>query len=155
MLTAFSTSSSNATLPTALRVSETNLGVPREINSFVLTVGATANQNGTALYEGVTVLFLAQLSGVDLSIGTQILVAYLAILGGIGTAGVPSGSIPFIIVVLTQIGLNPALIAIILGVDRILDMCRTTLNVVGDLTAATYIARSEGHRLLQPVASSS
>jgi dicarboxylate/amino acid:cation (Na+ or H+) symporter, DAACS family len=150
ILTAFSTSSSNATLPTALRVSETNLGVPREINSFVLTIGATANQNGTALYEGVTVLFLAQLSGVDLSLGTQIMIAYLAILGGIGTAGVPSGSIPFIIVILSQIGVNPSLIAIVLGVDRILDMCRTTLNVVGDLTAATYVARSEGYELLQP-----
>lgn len=148
ILTAFSTSSSNATLPTALRVSEMNLGVPREINSFVLTIGATANQNGTALYEGVTVLFLAQLSGVDLSIGTQIMVAYLAILGGIGTAGVPSGSIPFIIVILSQIGVNPSLIAIVLGLDRILDMCRTTLNVVGDLTAATYVARSEGYELL-------
>ncbi len=150
MLTAFSTSSSNATLPTALRISETNLGVPREINSFVLTIGATANQNGTALYEGVTVLFLAQLSGIDLSFGTQILVAYFAILGGIGTAGVPSGSIPFIIVVLTQIGVNPSLIAIVLGLDRILDMCRTTLNVVGDITAATYVARSEGYELLKP-----
>src|SRR5262245_805672 len=150
ILTAFSTSSSNATLPTALRVSEMNLGVPREINSFVLTIGATANQNGTALYEGVTVLFLAQLSGVDLSLGTQIMIAYLAILGGIGTAGVPSGSIPFIIVILSQIGVNPSLIAIVLGVDRILDMCRTTLNVVGDLTAATYVARSEGYELLQP-----
>ena len=147
MLTAFSTSSSNATLPTALKVSEENLGVPREINTFVLTVGATANQNGTALYEGVTVLFLAQLAGVDLSLGQQILVAYLAILGGIGTAGVPSGSIPFIIVVLTTIGVNPALIALILGVDRILDMCRTTLNVTGDLTVATYVARSEGYPL--------
>jgi DAACS family dicarboxylate/amino acid:cation (Na+ or H+) symporter len=149
MLTAFSTSSSNATLPTALRVSEENLGVPREINTFVLTVGATANQNGTALYEGVTVLFLAQLAGVNLTLGQQILVAYLAILGGIGTAGVPSGSIPFIIVVLTTIGINPALIALILGVDRLLDMCRTTLNVTGDLTAATYVARSEGFPLLK------
>jgi DAACS family dicarboxylate/amino acid:cation (Na+ or H+) symporter len=149
MLTAFSTSSSNATLPTALRVSQENLGVPREINSFVLTVGATANQNGTALYEGVTVLFLAQLAGIDLSIGQQITVAYLAILGGIGTAGVPSGSIPFIVVVLVTIGVNPALIAIILGVDRILDMCRTTLNVTGDITAATYVARSEGYELLK------
>lgn len=148
MLTAFSTSSSNATLPTALAASETELGVPRKINSFVLTVGATANQNGTALYEGVTVLFLAQLSGVDLSLVQQIMVAYLAILGGIGTAGVPSGSIPFIIVVLTTINVNPALIAIILGVDRVLDMCRTTLNVAGDLTAATYVARSEGYPLL-------
>jgi DAACS family dicarboxylate/amino acid:cation (Na+ or H+) symporter len=150
MLTAFSTSSSNATLPTALRVSEQNLGVPQEINSFVLTVGATANQNGTALYEGVTVLFLAQLAGVDLTLGQQLMVVYLAILGGIGTAGVPSGSIPFIIGVLVTIGVNPALIAIILGVDRILDMCRTTLNVTGDITAATYVARSEGYELLKP-----
>jgi DAACS family dicarboxylate/amino acid:cation (Na+ or H+) symporter len=149
MLTAFSTSSSAATLPTTLRVSEENLGVPREINSFVLTVGATANQNGTALYEGVTVLFLAQLAGVDLSIGQQLMVAYLAILGGIGTAGVPSASIPFIVVVLAGINVNPTLIAIILGVDRILDMCRTTLNVAGDLTAATYVARSEGCELLK------
>ncbi len=147
IFTAFSTSSSNATLPTTLRVSEENLGVPRQINSFVLTVGATANQNGTALYEGVTILFLAQLAGVDLSLGQQITVAYLAILGGIGTAGVPSGSIPFIILALTQFGINPALIAIILGVDRILDMCRTTLNVVGDITAATYVAKSEGYTL--------
>ena len=150
ILTAFSTSSSNATLPTALRVSERNLGVPQEINSFVLTVGATANQNGTALYEGVTVLFLAQLAGVDLSLGQQLMVVYLAILGGIGTAGVPSGSIPFIVGVLVTIGINPALIAIIIGVDRILDMCRTTLNVTGDLTAATFVARSEGYELLKP-----
>jgi DAACS family dicarboxylate/amino acid:cation (Na+ or H+) symporter len=149
MLTAFSTSSSNATLPTALRASEENLGVPREIGSFVLTIGATANQNGTALYEGITVLFLAQLAGVDLSLGQQIMVAYLAILGSIGTAGVPSGSIPFIVLVLATINVNPALIAVILGVDRILDMCRTTLNVAGDLTAATFVARSEGHELLK------
>jgi len=149
ILTAFSTSSSNATLPTALRVSKENLGVPAHINSFVLTVGATANQNGTALYEGITVLFLAQLAGVDLSLGQQLMVVYLAILGGIGTAGVPSGSIPFIIGILAMIGINPALIAIILGVDRILDMCRTTLNVTGDLTAATFVARSEGFELLK------
>ena len=125
------------------------IGVPKEINSFVLTVGATANQNGTALYEGVTVLFLAQLAGVDLSLGTQLMVVYLAILGGIGTAGVPSGSIPFIIRILAMINVDPALIAIILGVDRILDMCRTTLNVVGDLTAATFVAKSEGYELLK------
>jgi dicarboxylate/amino acid:cation (Na+ or H+) symporter, DAACS family len=148
MLTAFSTSSSNATLPTALRVSEENLGVPQGINSFILTVGATANQNGTALYEGVTVLFLAQLAGIDLALSQQLLVLYLAILGSIGTAGVPSGSIPFIVAVLATIGVEPSLITVILGVDRILDMCRTTLNVVGDITAATYVARSEGHKLL-------
>ncbi len=149
IITAFSTSSSNATLPTALRVSEENLGVPREINSFVLTVGATANQNGTALYEGITVLFIAQLAGVELTLGTQLMVLYLAILGGVGTAGVPSASIPFIIGILALIGVDPALIALILGVDRILDMCRTTLNVVGDITAATYVARSEGYELLK------
>ena len=148
MITAFSTSSSNATLPTAIRVTEENLGVPREINTFVLTVGATANQNGTALFEGVTVLFLAQLAGVDLTIAQQLLVLYMAILGGIGTAGVPSGSIPFVIIVLATVGVNPALIAVILGVDRLLDMCRTVLNVTGDITVATYVARSEGYELL-------
>jgi len=150
IVTAFSTSSSNATLPTAIRVSEENLGIPSSINRFVLTVGATANQNGTALYEGVTVLFLAQLAGVDLSFGQQLMVVYLAILGGVGTAGVPAGSIPFIVAVLVTVNVNPLLIAIILGVDRILDMCRTTLNVVGDITIASYVARSEGYKLLQP-----
>lgn len=147
MLTAFSTSSSNATLPTALRVSEMNLGVPRDIGSFVLTVGATANQNGTALYEGVTVLFLAQLAGVDLTLSQQLMVLYLAILGSIGTAGVPAGSIPFVVAVLVTVGINPALIAVIIGVDRLLDMCRTTLNVIGDMTAAVYVAKSEGAQL--------
>ena len=149
ILTAFSTSSSNATLPTALRVSEENIGVPKDINSFVLTVGATANQNGTALYEGITVLFLAQLYGLELTMTIQLMVVYMAILGGIGTAGVPSGSIPFIIGLLAMIGVPPTLIAIIIGVDRILDMCRTTLNVVGDITAATYVAKSEGYELLK------
>ncbi|HET8854473.1 MAG TPA: cation:dicarboxylase symporter family transporter, partial [Salinimicrobium sp.] len=127
--------------------SKENIGVPEEINSFVLTIGATANQNGTALYEGVTIIFLAQLAGVDLSLGAQLGVAYLAILGGIGTAGVPGGSIPYIIVVLAGLGVNPALIAIILGVDRILDMCRTAVNVIGDITAATFVSRSEGYHL--------
>ncbi len=150
-VTAFSTSSSNATLPTALRETHEKLGVPQEINSFVLTIGATANQNGTALYEGVTILFLAQLAGADLGLSMQLTVTYLAILGGIGTAGVPGGSIPYIIVVLASLGVDPALIAIILGVDRILDMCRTAVNVVGDITAATYVAKSEGHTLLGAV----
>ncbi|MBI2506055.1 MAG: cation:dicarboxylase symporter family transporter, partial [Candidatus Latescibacteria bacterium] len=95
-----------------------------------------------------TVLFLAQLAGVHLSLAQQVMVAYMAILGGIGTAGVPSGSIPFIVVVLATIGVEPSLIAIVLGVDRILDMCRTTLNVTGDITAATYVARAEGYELL-------
>jgi DAACS family dicarboxylate/amino acid:cation (Na+ or H+) symporter len=147
-ITAFSTSSSNATLPTALHETHTRLGVPKDINSFVLTIGSTANQNGTALYEGVTIMFLAQLAGVDLSLMAQLTVAYLAILGGIGTAGVPGGSIPYVIVVLASLGIDPALIAIILGTDRILDMCRTVVNVIGDVTAATYVAHAEGHKLL-------
>ena len=147
MITAFSTSSSNATLPTALRVSEANLGVPREIGAFVLTIGATANQNGTALYEGVTVLFLAQLAGVDLTLAQQLTIVYLAVLGSIGTAGIPSGSIPFVVAVLATVGINPALIAIIIGVDRLLDMSRTVVNVVGDMTAAVYVARKEGATL--------
>ncbi len=143
MATAFSTASSNATLPTALKVAEENLHIPRDINTFVLTVGATANQNGTALYEGATVLFLSQLAGIDLSLQQQLLVVFLAILGGVGTAGVPSGSIPFIIMILASIGVNPALIAVILGVDRILDMCRTVLNVTGDLAMAVYVTEAE------------
>ena len=145
---AFSTSSSNATLPTALRVSEENLGVPQEINSFVLTVGATANQNGTALYEGVTVLFLAQLAGVPLSLGTQLMVVYLAILGGVGTAGIPSGSIPFIIGVLVTIGVDPAMIAIILGVDGSGYVSQDS-HVTGESPRPLTSPRSEGYELLK------
>jgi len=147
MAIAFSTSSSNATLPDALRVSEEKVGIPREINSFVLTLGSTANQNGTALYEGVTVLFLAQFFGVDLSLGQQITVIFASILAGIGTAGVPGGSLPFIVLLLQTVGIPGEGIGIILGVDRILDMCRTVVNVTGDLTAAAFIAKSEGHKL--------
>jgi DAACS family dicarboxylate/amino acid:cation (Na+ or H+) symporter len=143
MLTAFSTSSSNATLPTALKVARENLGLPPSISNFVLTIGATANQNGTALYEGVTVLFLAQVFGVDLSLDQQLYVLLLAVLAGVGTAGVPSGSIPFIMLILTQVNVPMEGIAIILGIDRILDMCRTVLNVTGDMVAATYISRTE------------
>ena len=143
MLTAFSTSSSNATLPTALKVAQENLALPPSISNFVLTIGATANQNGTALYEGVTVLFLAQVFGVDLTLGQQALLLALAVLSGVGTAGVPSGSIPFIMLILQQVNVPMEGIAIILGIDRILDMCRTVLNVTGDLVAAAYISRTE------------
>ncbi|HLP43189.1 MAG TPA: dicarboxylate/amino acid:cation symporter, partial [Fibrobacteria bacterium] len=144
LATAFSTSSSNATLPTALKVSEDALRIPKATGTFVLTLGATANQNGTALFEGVAILFLAQLAGVDLSLSQQLLVVYLAVLGGIGTAGVPSGSIPFVIAVLASVGINPALIAVVLGVDRLLDMCRTVVNVAGDLAMSAVVARSQG-----------
>lgn len=149
MLTAFSVSSSIATLPVALRVAEENLGVPRQINSFILTVGATVNQNGSALYQGMAVLFLAQLAGVDLSLGQQLTVVYLTVLGGIGILAVPSGTIPFIIGLLAAFGIPPEFVAVILGVDRILVMFYTTLNVTGDITAATYVARSEGYELLR------
>ena len=136
---AFSTASSNATLPTALRVADTELGLPRRIARFVLTIGATANQNGTAMFEGVTVLFLAQFFGIELSLMDQAFVMLICILAGIGTAGVPGGSLPVIALILAGVGVDPAGIGLILGVDRFLDMCRTTLNVVGDLVAAQTI----------------
>jgi dicarboxylate/amino acid:cation (Na+ or H+) symporter, DAACS family len=145
MVVAFSTSSSNATLPTALRVAERNLQLPPRVARFVLTIGATANQNGTAIFEGVTVLFLAQFFGVDLTLWQQVTVLLVCILGGIGTAGVPSGSLPVIALILGMIGVPPLGIGIVLGVDRFLDMCRTTLNVAGDLTIATIVSRGEEH----------
>lgn len=144
MTTAFSTSSSNATLPTALRVTQEKLGVPRDIASFVLTLGSSANQNGTALFEGVTILFLAQFYGVELTLGSQILVILFSVLAGIGTAGVPGGSLPMMVPILQAVGVPGEGIGVILGVDRILDMSRTVLNVTGDVTAAVVIAHSEG-----------
>jgi DAACS family dicarboxylate/amino acid:cation (Na+ or H+) symporter len=143
MVMAFSTASSNATLPTAMRVAEENLGLPRRVARFVLTIGATANQNGTAIFEGVTVLFLAQFFGVDLSLGQQAMVLFICILGGIGTAGVPAGSLPVVALILGLVGVPPEGIGLVLGVDRFLDMCRTTLNVTGDLTCATVVSRGE------------
>ena len=143
MLTAFSTASSNATLPTSLMVAERNLGLPPHVSRFVLTLGSTANQNGTALFEGVTVLFLAQFYGIDLTISQQLTVVFVCILGGIGTAGVPAGSIPVVIMILGLVGIPPEGIGMILGVDRFLDMCRTTLNVTGDLAAAVVVSRGE------------
>lgn len=143
VITAFSTSSSNATLPTNIEVAERELGVSPTIAGFVLPLGATMNMNGTALYEGVTVLFLAQVFGVHLSLPSQLVVIMLAVITAIGAAGVPGGSLPLMMVVLGAVGVPPEGIAIILGVDRILDMCRTTLNVSGDLTAAVYVSRTE------------
>jgi len=137
---AFATASSNATLPTALRVADAELKLPPRIARFVLTIGATANQNGTAMFEGVTVLFLAQFFGVELTLGDQFFVMLVCILAGIGTAGVPGGSLPVIALILGGVGVPPEGIGLILGVDRFLDMCRTTLNVVGDLVAAQVIS---------------
>jgi DAACS family dicarboxylate/amino acid:cation (Na+ or H+) symporter len=140
MLMAFSTASSNATLPTALRVADTGLGLPRNVSRFVLTIGATANQNGTALFEGVTVIFLAQFFGVELGLGQQVLVMAVCILGGIGTAGVPSGSLPVVALICSMVGVPPEGIGLVLGVNHFLDMCRTTVNVTGDLGIAALVA---------------
>lgn len=139
-LYAFSTASSNATLPIALETAELVLKLPPKISRFVLTVGATANQNGSALFEGVTVLFLAQVYGIDLSFGQQIVVVLMSILAGVGTAGVPGGSLPLVVVLMTQVGIPAEGIGLILGVDRFLDMCRTTLNVAGDLVIAKLVS---------------
>jgi DAACS family dicarboxylate/amino acid:cation (Na+ or H+) symporter len=144
MVTAFSTSSSAGTLPTTLATTEHNLGVPPKIAGFVLPLGTTMNMNGTSLFEGVTIIFLAQVFGLDLSLGQQILVMIMAVLTALGAAGVPAGSIPLLVGILGMFGIPAAGIAIILGVDRILDMARTTVNVTGDIVTTVYIGKSEG-----------
>src|SRR5687767_6131967 len=144
LVTAFSTSSSNATLPTALHVAEKNLGIPPSIAGFVLPLGSTMCMNGTALFEGITVIFLAQVFGVTLGLGQMVIVMVMAVITAVGAAGVPGGSIPLLVGILAMFGVPGEGIAIILGVDRILDMSRTTVNVCGDLTAATWVAKSEG-----------
>jgi dicarboxylate/amino acid:cation (Na+ or H+) symporter, DAACS family len=150
MITAFSTSSSNATLPTTIRTAEDNFGVPPEIAGFVLPLGATMNMNGTALFEGVTVLFLAQVFAVQMDLVTQVVVIIMAVVTAIGVAGVPSGSIPLLVMVLGMVGVPPEGIALVLGVDRILDMARTVPNVTGDLLTALIVARSERLPLVVP-----
>jgi len=155
MITAFSTSSSMATLPTSIATAEKELDVQPKIAGFVLPLGATMNMNGTSLYEGVTVLFVAQVFGAGLSLPTQIIVVVLAVLTAVGAAGVPGGSLPLMMLVMATVGVPPEGIAIILGADRILDMCRTTLNVCGDISASVYIDRVdrewEGLPRAQPV----
>ena len=143
IVTAFSTSSSNATLPTSIRVTNEKFKLDKDITNFVLTVGSTANQNGTALYEGITVLFLAQFYGIDLSLSSQIVIVLLSIIAGVGTAGVPGGSLPLVVVVLQTVGIPPESIGIILGVDRILDMSRTVVNVTGDIVLTCWVDKSE------------
>lgn len=145
MITGFSTSSSSATLPTSIRESEKQLGVPKEVAGFVLPLGATMNMDGTALFEGVTVLFIAQVFDVNLSLGAQFLVLLLAVITSIGVAGVPGGAIPMMALVLGAVGVPGEGIAIVMGVDRLLDMSRTTVNVSGDISAAAFISRSEGY----------
>jgi Na+/H+-dicarboxylate symporter len=149
-LIAFSTSSSNATLPVTMETAEEQLGVSKGISSFVLPLGATVNMDGTALYQGVATVFIAQVYGVELHLTELLTIVLTATLASIGTAGVPSAGIIMLILVLQSIGMGgqaAAGIALILGVDRILDMLRTVTNVTGDLSAAVFVARSEGERL--------
>lgn len=144
LITAFSTSSSSATLPTALDVAETQLGVPRRIAGFVLPIGSTMCMNGTAIFEGITVIFVAKIFNVDLTVPQMAIVMVMSVITAIGAAGVPGGSIPLLVGIMTMFGVPGEGIAIVLGVDRILDMSRTTVNVCSDLTAATWVAKSEG-----------
>lgn len=144
IVTAFTTSSSNATLPTNIAVAEQELHIPSKIAGFVLSLGSTMCHNGTALYEGVTVLFLAQLFGVNLTLGQQVVAIVLSVMTAAGTAGVPGGSLAPLMIVCVGVGIPPEVVGVVYGVERILDMSRTTVNVVGDLTAAVYVARTEG-----------
>lgn len=141
---AFSTSSSAATLPVTMECIEENMGVSKNISSFVLPIGATVNMDGTSMYQAVAVIFLAQLHMVDLTVGQQITIVFTATLASIGSAAVPSAGLVMMIIVLQSVGLNPAWIAIIFPVDRILDMCRTVVNVTGDASVSTLVAKSEG-----------
>jgi Na+/H+-dicarboxylate symporter len=148
---AFSTSSSAATLPVTMECVEENLGVDQKITSFVLPIGATVNMDGTCLYQAVAVVFLAQLHMIDLTLGQQLTIVLTATLASIGSAAVPSAGLVMLIIVLESVGLNPAWIAIIFPVDRILDMFRTVVNVTGDATVSTVIANGEGMLNYEPI----
>jgi proton glutamate symport protein len=144
LLMAFSTSSSGATLPVTMNRAEKHLGVSEEVSSFVLPLGATINMDGTALYQAVAAVFIAQVVNIDLSVGAQLTIVLTAVLASIGTAAVPGAGIIMLVIILEAVNVPPSGIALILGVDRILDMLRTTTNVTGDATVATVIAHSEG-----------
>jgi Na+/H+-dicarboxylate symporter len=143
-LVAFSTSSSGATLPVTMETAENELGVSEEISSFVLPLGATINMDGTALYQAVAAVFIAQTIGMDLGLAAQATIVITAVLASIGTAAVPSAGIVMLVIILEAVNVPSAGIALILGVDRILDMCRTVTNVTGDMTVACVVASSEG-----------
>lgn len=147
LLTAFSTSSSNATLPLTIQAVEENDGVSNKISSFTLPLGATINMDGTALYECVAVIFIAQAYGIDLSFGQQMIVVVTALLASIGAAGIPMAGLVMITIVLTAVGLPLEGVGLILAVDRPLDMFRTATNVWSDSSGAVVIARSEGEEL--------
>ena len=144
MVFAFSTSSSNATLPINLQVSEEKLGVSNEVASFVLPLGATVNMNGTAIYQGVSTIFIAQVFGISLGFSDLLTVVLTATLASIGAAGVPGIGMVTLTIVLTQLGIPLEGIALVVGVERILDMVRTTVNVTGDTACAVWVARTEG-----------
>jgi Na+/H+-dicarboxylate symporter len=141
---AFSTSSSAATLPVTMECVEEGMGVSKKVSSFVLPIGATVNMDGTSLYLAVAAVFLAQLHYVELTLSQQLVIVLTATMGSIGTAAVPGASLVMLIIILQTVGLNPAWVAIIFPVDRILDMTRTVANITGDATVATLIASSEG-----------
>jgi len=143
-LLAFSTSSSAATLPVTMDCVHDNLKVGKEISQFTLPIGATVNMDGTSLYQAVAVLFLAQLHGLDLSLAQEMTIVFTAVMASIGAAAIPSAGLIMLIMVLDAVGLNPAWIAIIFPVDRLLDMCRTVINVTGDASVALAVAQSEG-----------
>jgi Na+/H+-dicarboxylate symporter len=142
-LMAFSTSSSAATLPVTMKCVNERLGVSKEVSSFVLPIGATVNMDGTSLYQAVAVVFLAQFHIIDLTFVQQLTIVLTATLASIGSAAVPSAGLIMLIIVLQSVGLNPAWIAIIFPVDRILDMCRTVVNVTGDGAVASIVASDE------------
>ena len=143
-LLAFSTSSSGATLPVTMERCEDELGVSEEVSSFVLPLGATINMDGTALYQAVAAVFIAQTLGMDLTLGAQLTIVLTAVLASIGTAAVPGAGIIMLVIILEAIGIPSAGIALILGVDRILDMMRTVTNVTGDASVAVAVASTEG-----------
>jgi Na+/H+-dicarboxylate symporter len=145
---AFSTSSSSATLPISLNVAQTNLGVSRQVATFVLPLGATINMDGTALYQAVAAVFIAQVYGMDLSLAQQLTIVLTATLASVGAAGVPGAGMITLALVLSTLGVPETGIALIFGLDRILDMCRTTVNIVGDLTLTTLMAKSEGEDVI-------
>jgi len=144
MLLGFSTSSSSATLPVTMERVEKNLGVEDEVASFVLPIGATVNMDGTSLYQAVAAVFIAQALGMDLTIAQQLMIVLTATAASIGAAGVPGAGIVMLVIVLEAIQVPTAGIALILGVDRILDMCRTTVNITGDAAVSVAVASSEG-----------
>jgi Na+/H+-dicarboxylate symporter len=144
MLTAFSTASSSATLPVTMECVEENIGVSNKISSFVLPLGATVNMNGTALYECAAAMFIAQAYGLELTFGVQFSIVAIALMTSIGVAGVPSASLVAIAIILTAIGLPIEALGVLLVFDRILDMVRTSVNIWGDISCATIVARLEG-----------